>query len=73
MPASLMTSAGFPIDRIREYLGHSSLQTTLGYIYDPLSDNERQELIDNAFSRVKIPTGGMHPKTGEKHPKIVNS
>lgn len=68
--ASTLSAAGFPIDRIREYLGHSSLQTTLGYIYDPLSDAERRNLLENAFGNGNIPHRGMHPKTDEKHPKI---
>lgn len=64
--ASTLSAAGFPIDRIREYLGHSSLQTTLGYIYDPLSENERKELLEDAFS-------GVHPKIAKMHPKIRGS
>ena len=58
--ASTLSAAGIPIDRIREYLGHSSLQTTMGYIYDPLTEEERRELLEGAFSAKKT----------AKHPKI---
>ena len=64
--ASRLSAAGFPIDRIREYLGHSSLQTTLGYIYDPLSESERKDLLEAAFSP-------WHPNGTPKLPKIMGS
>lgn len=64
--ASRLSAAGFPIDRIREYLGHSSLQTTLGYIYDPLSESERKDLLEAAFSP-------WHSNGTPKLPKIMGS
>ena len=39
-----------PLDFIREQLGHSSLQTTLGYIYNPLTESESYELLVKALS-----------------------
>lgn len=34
---------------IREMLGHSSLQTTLSYIYNPLSEEETYNIISKAL------------------------
>ena len=47
--ASLLASSGVPLDAIRELLGHSDLQTTLGYIYNPLTDKETADLIAKAL------------------------
>ena len=47
--ASLLASNGVPLDAIRELLGHSDLQTTLGYIYNPLTDTETADLIAKAL------------------------
>lgn len=47
--ASLLASNGVPIDAIRELLGHSDLKTTLGYIYNPLTDDETADLIKKAL------------------------
>ncbi len=38
--ASNLNANGVPIDCIRELLGHNSLNTTLGYIYNPLTEKE---------------------------------
>lgn len=40
-----------PLDTIRELLGHSSLNTTLGYIYNPMTELETQERIAKALSK----------------------
>jgi site-specific recombinase XerD len=47
--ASLLSANGVPLDAIRELLGHSDLQTTLGYIYNPLTDTETADLIAKAL------------------------
>lgn len=47
--ASRLNASGVPIDSIREMLGHASLNTTLAYIYDPLTSDETYELIANAL------------------------
>ena len=47
--ASRLSSSGVPLDSIRELLGHSSLSTTLGYIYNPLTEAETVNLIENAL------------------------
>jgi len=47
--ASLLSANGVPLDAIREQLGHSDLQTTLSYIYNPLTDAETAELISKAL------------------------
>ena len=60
--ASVLSAAGIPIDRIREYLGHSNISTTLGYLYDPLTTDERRALLNEAFS-------SRHPKNDSGHPK----
>ena len=40
---------GIPLDAIREMLGHSELSTTLGYIYNPLTEGETYSLIKNSL------------------------
>ena len=47
--ASRLNSSGVPLDAIREQLGHSNLQTTLGYIYNPLTEKETYNLIASAL------------------------
>lgn len=47
--ASNLNAAGVPLDCIREMLGHASLQTTLGYIYNPLSEQQTYDLISSAL------------------------
>lgn len=37
--ASNLNASGVPLDCIRELLGHSNLNTTLGYIYNPAQNN----------------------------------
>ena len=47
--ASNLSKNGVPLDAIRELLGHSNLQTTLNYIYNPLTDEETADLIAKAL------------------------
>lgn len=47
--ASNLNASGVPLDCIREQLGHSNLQTTLGYIYNPLTEKETYELMSKAL------------------------
>lgn len=47
--ASNLNAAGVPLDCIRELLGHSNLSTTLGYIYNPLTEDETYNLIAKAL------------------------
>ncbi len=47
--ASNLCTNGVPLDCIREMLGHSSLTTTLGYIYNPLTESETYDLISKAL------------------------
>ena len=47
--ASTLNANGVPLDCIRELLGHSSLNTTLGYIYNPLTEKETYDLISRAL------------------------
>lgn len=47
--ASNLNAAGVPLDCIRELLGHSNLSTTLGYIYNPLTEEETYNLIAKAL------------------------
>lgn len=47
--ASNLSANGVPLDCIREMLGHSSLSTTLGYIYNPLTESETYDLITKAL------------------------
>lgn len=47
--ASILSNNGVPLDSIRELLGHNSLNTTLGYIYNPLTETETYNLIAKAL------------------------
>lgn len=47
--ASNLNASGVPLDCIRELLGHSNLNTTLGYIYNPLTEKETYNLISKAL------------------------
>ena len=47
--ASNLNKCGVPLDCIREMLGHSSLATTLEYLFNPLTDNETYDLISKAL------------------------
>lgn len=47
--ASNLNASGVPLDCIREMLGHSNLATTLGYIYNPLTESETYDLISKAL------------------------
>ena len=47
--ASLLSSKGVPADAVREMLGHVSLNTTLSYIFNPLTEDETYNLISKAL------------------------
>lgn len=47
--ASLLNANQVPLDAIREMLGHSNLNTTLSYIYNPLTEQETFDLINKAL------------------------
>ena len=47
--ASNLNAAGVPLDCIREMLGHTSLNTTLGYLYNPLPEEATFDLISKAL------------------------
>ena len=54
--ASMCNANGVPIDFIREQLGHASLSTTYGYIYNPLTEAESHKMLTDALSRKKDAT-----------------
>lgn len=47
--ASTLNANGVPLDFIREMLGHNNLNTTLGYIYNPLTESQTYDLMANAL------------------------
>lgn len=47
--ASVLNANGVPIDTIRECLGHTNLQTTMAYLFDPLTNEETYERLSAAF------------------------
>lgn len=47
--ASMLSVSGVPVDCISEMLGHSSLSTTYGYIYNSLTEQQTHNLINSAF------------------------
>ena len=55
--ASMCNANGVPIDFIREQLGHSSLSTTYGYIYNPLTEEESYKALTRALSTNPEPVG----------------
>ena len=54
--ASMCNAKGVPIDFIREQLGHASLSTTYGYIYNLLTEAESYKMLTNALSQKKPTT-----------------
>ena len=54
--ASMCNANGVPIDFIREQLGHASLSTTYGYIYNPLTEAESYKMLTDALSQKKTAT-----------------
>lgn len=48
--ASMLMSNGVPIDEIRKLLGHTDLDTTLEYLYNPLTQKSTMERIEGALS-----------------------
>ena len=48
--ASRMSVDGVPTDTIRIMLGHSNLQTTLSYIFNPLAEEETRQRVISVFS-----------------------
>ena len=47
--ASRLNAGGVPLDAIREFLGHSNAETTLGYIYNPLIEEETYNIVAQAL------------------------
>ena len=47
--ASNLSARGVPHEIIREMLGHTNLQTTMSYIYNPLTKDETYEIMKNAL------------------------
>lgn len=47
--ASNLNAHGVPLDCIREQMGHSNLQTTLAYIFNPLTEKETYAMIADAL------------------------
>ena len=47
--ASNLNANGVPVDEIRELLGHSNLSTTMGYLYNPLTEKDTYERIKAAL------------------------
>lgn len=48
--ASRLDAAGVPVDEIRELLGHSNLETTMRYLYNPLTTEETRGRIAKALT-----------------------
>ena len=45
--ASRMNASGIALEEIRRWLGHTDLETTLKYIYNPFRADETNEMIRN--------------------------
>lgn len=48
--ASKLDASGVPIDEIRALLGHSNLETTMRYLYNPLTSSETLQRVTEALS-----------------------
>lgn len=48
--ASRLDVSGVPLDEIKNLLGHSNLETTLKYLYNPLTTEETRNIIQKALS-----------------------
>jgi len=47
--ASTLNANGIPVDAIRVLLGHSDLQTTMAYLYNPLTNEETYDKLTRAL------------------------
>lgn len=47
--ASRLSTAGMPLDKIRDILGQVDEKTTLGYIYNPNTEQENLNIMNNAL------------------------
>ena len=48
--ASRLNASSVPLDEIKNLLGHSNLETTLKYLYNPLTTEETRNIIQKALS-----------------------
>ena len=64
----MCSASGVPIDFIREQLGHSSLSTTYGYIYNPLTEQETYDAMTRALGSAT----GPEPAPSESMEKVIN-
>jgi integrase len=49
--ASRLSNAGMPLDKIRDILGQVDEKTTLGYIYNPNTEQENLDIMNKAMSK----------------------
>ena len=49
--ASRLHTAGMPLDMIRDILGQVDEKTTLGYIYNPNTEEENRAIMNNALTK----------------------
>ncbi len=49
--ASRLNSAGMPLDKIRDILGQVDDRTTLGYIYNPNTEQENLDIMNKALNK----------------------
>lgn len=47
---SRLSTVGMSIDKIRDILGQVDEKTTLGYIYNPNTEQENLNIMNNAFN-----------------------
>ena len=71
--ASMCNANGVPIDFIREQLGHASLSTTYGYIYNPLTEAESYRMLTDALSRKKDTTSEQETDSNVTAQKADNT
>lgn len=48
--ASRLSKAGMPLDKIRDMLGQVDEKTTLSYIYNPNTEQENLDIMNNALN-----------------------
>lgn len=70
--AGNLNASGVPLDCIREMLGHDNLNTTLDYIYNPLTESQTYNLMSKALQQdictiYSCLQDFRHTKTAEPH------
>lgn len=70
--ASEMFNKGIPIEIVRDYLGHSDVKTTFGYIYDNMGKKKTNEMIIESLEELSGYQGTQRYSKSLDNKKDVN-